>query len=708
MRVLPAAALLILLLASSSAAADDECLACHGTKDIQAMATKPGNFFVDPALYASGVHRGVGCTTCHTTIKEYPHPPRIPKVSCASCHAEVPADVAKSAHAALGPASCASCHGSAHTTQRAVRISPNQCSTCHEVAVRDYHKSVHLEALDHGDAQSATCLSCHGPTHKVLPATNPDSAVAKKNLPATCGSCHANPEFLATHKIDFALPVEAYRLSVHGRAVEAGNAAAPSCSDCHASHAIFPARDARSKINHWQVTRTCGECHGDIKKTYDESIHGEAVARGVRESPVCTDCHGEHRILAPSEPQSLVNPARVSSVTCGRCHNDERLAERFNLPLDKVPAFEDSFHGLALRGGSQTVANCASCHGVHNILPSSDARSTTNPANLAKTCGSCHPGAGKRFAISTVHVRPASASEHVVVKWIRVTYYIVIPFTIGFMLLHHGIDFLAKLIRGSAVSHGRETVERMNLHFRIEHWLVLLSFPTLVVTGFALKFPEQWWASPILRWESEFAFRGTVHRVAGVVLIASLVYHAVHLIVSRRDRVMLRFMMPDIRDVQDLAGMIKYNLGLAKERPYFGKFNYAEKMEYLAFMWGTVVMALSGFVLWFNNFSLRNFPKWVSDAATAMHYYEAILATLSILIWHFYIVIFDPDVYPMDLSWLTGKASADHLRHTRPAYLLKLLSEKTAPSVEAAKAADDEKKKEEPPTEDPPKKESTA
>ena len=84
-------------------------------------------------------------------------------------------------------------------------------------------------------------------------------------------------------------------------------------------------------------------------------------------------------------------------------------------------------------------------------------------------------------------------------------------------------------------------------------------------------------------------------------------------------------------------------------------FSYAEKAEYLAFVWGTVVMAASGFILWFNNWSLRNLPKWVSDAATALHCYEAILATAAIVVWHFYMVIFDPDVYPMDLSWITGK-----------------------------------------------------
>jgi cytochrome b subunit of formate dehydrogenase len=213
----------------------------------------------------------------------------------------------------------------------------------------------------------------------------------------------------------------------------------------------------------------------------------------------------------------------------------------------------------------------------------------------------------------------------------------------------------------------------MNLHFRIAHWLVVASFPVLVFTGFALKFPETWWARPLLVWEGSFAFRGLVHRVAGVVLVAALGYHVVHLLLVRRDRAILPHMIPGVGDLRDLVRMFAYNLGLADSPPTFGKFNYVEKVEYLAFLWGTAVMAATGFALWFNNVALRYFPKWFSDAATALHYYEAILATFSILIWHMYTVVFDPDVYPMDRAWLTGMASADHLRHTRPEYCAQLV-----------------------------------
>lgn len=670
------AAALYLSLVPTAARAATDCLVCHGEKEFKDASGR--SLHVDAAKQKASVHGSLACNDCHADIREYPHPEHPQRVACAACHSEEAAAVPKSVHGALGAQACASCHGQPHEVQPAAQAMPRQCRRCHADEVREYELSVHAFARKEGDREAAICSSCHGPMHQALPASDPASSVAKRNLPGTCGACHSNPEFLARHEIPYAHPVEAYRLSIHGRALAAGNQSAASCSDCHGNHAIFPASDERSKINHWNVPQTCGTCHTEIAKTYWESVHGQAVRNGAAEAPVCTDCHGEHRILAPNEPQSLVNPARVSAVTCGRCHSDERLTARFNLPPDRVPTFQSSYHGLALRAGSQTVANCASCHGVHNILPASDPRSTVYPGNLSRTCGSCHPGAGRAFTIGPVHVRAATVTEHPVVKGIRWIYWVLIPLTLGFMLLHNAIDFFSKLVRGPVVSHSGETVARMNLHFRVAHWLVMLSFPVLVVTGFALKFPEAWWARPILLWESRFALRGTVHRIAAVVLIGSLIYHAAHLIRSRRDRAILAHLIPGREDLRDLTGLIRYNLGMDPDQPRFGKFNYAEKAEYWAFVWGSVIMTLSGFLLWFNNFTLRHFPKWVADAATAVHYYEAILATFSILIWHFYVTIFDPDVYPMDLSWLTGRTSADHLRHTRPAYYKQLVTSEPA------------------------------
>ncbi|HKS80812.1 MAG TPA: cytochrome b/b6 domain-containing protein [Candidatus Acidoferrales bacterium] len=623
---------------------DSDCLACHGQKDLKSAAG--ASVFVDEAAHKAGAHSILNCTDCHADIKEVPHQARVAKVNCAACHSEEAADFPKSVHSVLGADGCVACHGSAHAVKPAVL--PQPCNHCHSDEVKDFLSSIHGQAAQKGDPQAPTCLSCHGPVHKIIVSQDPASPVAKKNLPDTCAACHSDPVFLAKHQIPFAQPVEMYKVSAHGRAIAAGNENAASCSDCHGSHAIYEARDPRSKVNHWNVPSTCGACHTEIAKTYSESVHGKAVALGATDAPVCTDCHGEHVILAPSEPSSLVNPARVSLVTCGRCHGNTTIDARYNLPADRVPSFADSYHGLASRAGSQTVANCASCHGVHNIFPSSDPRSTVNPANLAHTCGACHTGAGKSFAIGPVHVLPETRSEHPVIKFIRHLYWILIPLTFGFMFLHHLLDFLPKLLRKKRVITPAQAAFRLNPHFRVAHALTLISFPVLVFTGFALKFPESWWARPMLLWERHFALRGTIHRAAAVVLLLSLGYHLMHLILDGRARTIIRRMKPRVEDVWNLRDVLRFNLGFSPTRPVLEEFSYVEKTEYLAFMWGTIVMSLTGFLMWFNSFSLRHFPKWTLDAATALHYYEAILATGAILIWHMYLVIFDPDVYPMD------------------------------------------------------------
>lgn len=645
---------------------DENCLACHGQAGMTSGSGK--NISIDPTKHAASVHGTLACQDCHSTIKDYPHPAKVVKIQCATCHADEASHVPNSIHSALGDAACASCHGNAHEVATAAQLTPARCAQCHADEAKEFRQSIHGQAAAAGDPDAPTCMSCHGPVHQIQSSGDATATVAKKNLPDTCASCHSNQQFLSRHKIPFAHPVELYKQSVHGRAIVNGDGAAATCSDCHGSHGILPSRDARSKVNHWNIPQTCGQCHTDIARTYGESVHGQAMKAGLPGAPVCSDCHGEHLILAPKEAGSLVNASRVSMVTCGRCHSDERLALRYNLPADRVPSFADSYHGLAMRGGSQSVANCASCHGVHNIFRSADARSTVNAANLGKTCGNCHAGAGNHFVIGPVHVQIGSGPAHPVVKWIRWTYLALIPLTLGFMVVHNLFDFIAKLIRRQPRRETGAQVSRMNRNFRIAHAGVILSFPTLVYTGFALKNPEEWWARPLLMWESHFAFRGAVHRTAAVVLVLATLYHVIHLAMVRRDRLFLKAMLPQVKDATDLVQVLSYNLGITKAEPHFAKFNYAEKMEYWAFMWGTVVMTVSGALLWFNNFTLRYLPKWVSDAATAVHYYEALLATFSILIWHFYMVIFDPLVYPMDTAWLDGKVPADHYRHSRPGY----------------------------------------
>lgn len=667
---------------AAAAKTDDACLACHGQPSMKSDAGK--SISISPQKHAASVHGILACQDCHTSIKDFPHPAKIQKVQCSTCHADESSDMTKSIHSLLGDSSCASCHGDVHETKESAGLAPGACRQCHAEEVAKLATSIHGRAASSGDPDAPTCASCHGPVHKILASTDPNSAVAKRRSPAMCAQCHSDAGFLSRHKIPIAHPVEQYLQSVHGRAVLAGKDAA-TCSDCHGAHEIFPARDPHSKVSHWNVVATCGACHQEIARTFSESVHGQAVANGVRDAPDCTSCHGEHLILARNNPASPVFAANVSAETCGRCHGDARLARRYDLPADRVPSYADSYHGLAIREGSLTAANCASCHGVHNIFRSSDSRSTVNAANLSKTCGNCHQGIGANASIGPVHVQISGGPASPVVRWIRWIYLILIPLTLGFMVLHNLIDFLAKLLHPPVRLPGGERVTRMNLWFRAAHWGVMLSFPILVYTGFALKFPDAWWARPLLLWEQHVDFRGGVHRAAAVLLLAATLYHLIHVAVNRRDRRFLESMLPRFRDLTDLCAVLGYNLGWRKEPPTFAKFNYAEKMEYWAFLWGTGVMALSGFLLWFNNFALRHFPKWITDAATAVHWYEALLATFSILLWHFYFVIFDPVVYPMDLAWLNGKVPAEHYEHARPEYLAALRRAEIPPEPAAVR-----------------------
>jgi formate dehydrogenase gamma subunit len=696
------AVILTSAVAFAAAAADQECLACHGEAGMKSAAGK--SISIDPAKHAASAHGVLGCRDCHTAIKEFPHPAKIAKVQCATCHADEAKAFPASAHSTLGESACATCHGNVHELGTAEKLIPGKCNECHADEVKDLASSIHGQAAKNGDPDAPKCVSCHGPIHAVKASTEEDSTVARKNLADTCAQCHSNPGFLSRHKIPVAHPVDSYKLSVHGRAVALGKDAAV-CSSCHGSHDIYPATDERSKVNHWKVPQTCGQCHTEIARQFNESVHGEAVKTGVRDAPVCIDCHGEHLITDPSNPSSPLNAQNISAQTCGRCHGDPRLALRNDLPTDRLPSYAGSYHGLALTEGKLTAANCASCHGVHAILRSSDPRSTVNAANLAKTCGQCHKGvADSKFIIGPVHVQMTRGPNHPVVQWIRWTYLLLIPLTLTFMVMHNLLDFLKKLIRRQPRHESGGQVSRMNLNFRIAHWGVVLSFPTLVFTGFALKYPEAFWARPLLLWEGHFAFRGLVHRSAAIVLVASTIYHVIHLsFINRQDGArFLKAMFPDVKDATDLMQVISYNLGLTKVEPKFAKFNYAEKVEYWAFMWGTVVMTVSGCLLWFNNFTLRYFPKWVSDAATAVHYYEALLATFSILLWHFYMVIFDPLVYPMDTAWLNGKVPADHYRHSRPEYFRALERAQLVELPTDPADYEDEQESDEPPSGTPP------
>jgi hypothetical protein len=308
---------------------DEPCLACHGQPDFKATDGK--RVSINPMKHAASRHGILRCTDCHSTIKGYPHPARVAKVQCSTCHSEEALQFFQSVHSSLSEAGCQSCHGDVHEVVSRTPTALETCGQCHDQEVKDFRESVHGTSAAAGDPDAPQCFSCHGSAHQIRSSSDGTSPVSKKNLPDTCAVCHSNQEFLSRHKIPFAPPVDLYRQSVHGRALANRDLSAASCSDCHGSHRILRGRDPGSTTNHWNIAKTCGQCHTQIASMYLTSVHGQAMKAGSFDAPVCTDCHGEHLILGTKNAVSPVSPARVSTVTCGRCHNDERLAIRYNL-----------------------------------------------------------------------------------------------------------------------------------------------------------------------------------------------------------------------------------------------------------------------------------------------------------------------------------------------------------------------------------------
>ncbi|RJP73675.1 MAG: hypothetical protein C4524_14255 [Candidatus Zixiibacteriota bacterium] len=259
-------------------------------------------------------------------------------------------------------------------------------------------QSSHAELVRSDRPAGPACVACHG-YHGVKASDDPTSRTHRRNINAACLSCHADQEVHAGSGVI----VKAYQKSVHGRMMQEGQTSVAECVDCHGSHHILPADDPDSPVHKPQIPHTCGQCHAQVVEDYRTSIHGQELAKGVTDSPVCTDCHGEHTIEAPDMASSRVAPANVPE-TCGKCHGNVQLTDKYGLSADRFATYKDSYHGVANHYGRTLVANCASCHGFHKVLPPSDPASTIHPANLAHTCGRCHPNAGEKFTEGKMHV----------------------------------------------------------------------------------------------------------------------------------------------------------------------------------------------------------------------------------------------------------------------------------------------------------------
>lgn len=226
---------------------------------------------------------------------------------------------------------------------------------------------------------------------------------------------------------------------------------------------------------------------------------------------------------------------------------------------------------------------------------------------------------------------------------------------------------------------------RWDVHQRLQHLLAMVSVSLLLLTGVPLRFPGARMARLIMALVGGPDRAALVHRGAAVLLMVAGLYHGLYLLGRWRRGQLSRAILPVWKDVQDFFGMLRYFVGLSPTKPRFDRYTFTEKFEYWAMVWGSAVMILTGLLLWFPIQAVQVFPVVILPVAKVIHGYEALLAGLSLILWHFYHAHLNPDVFPMSKVWLTGRMSEEELRHHHPLEYerLKAMEERSDDDLEA-------------------------
>lgn len=206
------------------------------------------------------------------------------------------------------------------------------------------------------------------------------------------------------------------------------------------------------------------------------------------------------------------------------------------------------------------------------------------------------------------------------------------------------------------------TFRRFALSQRLEHILLITTFTTLAITGLPQKYAGEAWAEAMIQFMGGIERVRVIHRFAATLMMLETVYHftvIAYRVIVRRVRMT---MLPTLSDARDAGQAFLHNIGLAKHPPQMGRYTFEEKVEYWALIWGTVVMIITGFMLWNPIAAARFFSGQFIPAAKAAHGGEALLAVLSIIIWHMYSV----HVRRFNKSMFTGSLTEDEMRHEHP------------------------------------------
>jgi len=572
---------------------------------------------------------------------------------------------------------CAECHEDTVLTSTA---HPDLvCQDCH-TNVTIEHKGNDLEALTNENS----CAECHGKVLRALSRSVHDDEVL-------CIDCHGNAHDIrisgdlaaamspvnqirqcgACHDTPASL-IDGYLTSEHGKALLlSGLIDAPSCSDCHGDHRIVAISSNKAPSAHANSPEVCGTCHVLLLETWkDQSTHGQRWQAG-EDGPVCIDCHSTHKIADPTTAVSR----RASADTCGGCHEEY------------LTTFRDTFHGKATELGFAGSATCSDCHTPHNNLPADDPRSSVNAENLVATCSQCHDGVTQSFVSYDPHNEPKNPDDNrvVYVVWIFMTGLLIGVF--AFFGVHDVLWLqrsLVGVLRGEFDDKFDKTgpyVRRFTIMNVRMHVVIIVTFLLLAVTGLPLKFHAAPWAQLLMNLLGGVDSARIVHRVAAIGTFGYMAVHLGHLFIRRifaREKGLLwgpDSMVPQPRDLRDFAANIRYFLYLGK-RPPGDRWTYFEKFDYLAVFWGIMIIGLSGLMLWLPGLFTTFMPGWTLNAAYVIHSDEALLATGFIFIFHFFHTHLRPESFPMDPVVFIGKLPLQQFKAERPLEYQRLVDNK--------------------------------
>lgn len=205
--------------------------------------------------------------------------------------------------------------------------------------------------------------------------------------------------------------------------------------------------------------------------------------------------------------------------------------------------------------------------------------------------------------------------------------------------------------------------QRFTLSQRLQHVILIVTLFLLVITGFPLKYAESDISQAIVNFMGGWEMRGIIHRIAGISMGLLGLYHIVEYLAVRRKS---KKMLPRLQDLKDFGQYLKHLVGKA-DHPRYDRYSWKEKFEYWAIVWGLIIMGATGVMMMYPQVSTNLFGSsgWV-EVAWIAHSFEAMLAVLAIVIWHFWSVHLNPKKFPMNKVWLNGKLSEKEMKEEHP------------------------------------------